>query len=160
MKATKTFEYKGEQMTVKQLAKLSGVPGLVLRTRLFGHEVVTADHLKPSEPRKEPKRLRFAGEDDYNGLEVGNMYTVSEIAKAADLNSRTMHNRLRGRSECDERHLIPARGKYMILDSPVILEAETESAHLINVRSRQELKKPLVDQRLIKEITNNKRIWR
>ena len=160
MKATKTFEYKGKQMTVKQLAKLSGVPGLVLRTRLFGYTVVTADHLKPSEPRKEPKRLRFAGEEDYNGLEVGNMYTVSEIAKAADLNSRTMHNRLRGLEYCDERHLIPARSKYMILDSPVILEAETELAHLINVRSRQELKKQLVCQEIIKKITKNKRIWR
>jgi hypothetical protein len=160
MKATKTFEYKGKQMTVKQLADLSGVPSLTLRSRLFGCEVVTADHLKPSEPRKEPRRVRFAADREYCGLKVGNTYTVSEIARAAGLNSRTMHNRLRGLAECDERHLVPARGKNELLDSPIILEAETESAHLINVRSRQELRKPLIDQRLIKEITKNKRIWR
>ena len=164
----KTFAYegkakklKGNRFTIKQLSELSGVPQTILRARLKGRETFSDQTLAPVEARKEPRRVRFAGMEDFNGLEVGNMYTISEFARAADINSKTMQNRLRGLAEADERHLHEARHKSNLQLSPFIHEADTQRAHELNVISRAALKKPLIDQKVVASMGfNNNRKWR
>jgi hypothetical protein len=164
----KTFEYTGrvkklfgKSFNIKQLSKLFEVPEHILRSRLKGKDQVGDKGLAPTEPRKEPRRVRFAGEEDFNGLEVGNMYTISEFARAAGLNSKTMQNRLRGLTEADERHLHEARHKFNMQLSPFIREADTKRAHELNVMSRAHLKMPLIDQKVIASMgSNNDRKWR
>jgi hypothetical protein len=151
----------GKSLTIKQLSKAFDVPERILRTRFRGRDVVSDQNLLPTEARKEPRRVRFAGSEDYNGLEVGNMYTISEFARASNLNSKTMQNRLRGLTEADERHLCEARPKSNLQNSPFIHEADTARGHELNVISRAALKKPLIDQKVIASMGfNNERKWR
>lgn len=147
-------EMDGESFTIDYLSKAFNLDAQLLRNRFRNLDVVSDHNLLPQGPKKEVRRVRFAGEEDYNGLIVGESYTVSEYARESGLNSKTLQNRLRGLEEADERHLIPARHKSNLQNSPFIHEADTARGHELNVISRAALKKPLV------KTINKTRKWR